>query len=266
MIGNADARIYVAGHTGLVGSSLMRRLSRDGYRNILTAARRDLDLRDQAAVHEWFRANRPEYVFLAAGTVGGIQANSTRPAQFRRVFGKSLNDAWQDWIAWEHTFQQQNLASVRAFPETTASVTYGMYDLFMAAGRLGHRGQRATRAGAAAAMRARSALRARNPSSRCNSFGWGCVGKLSHGLSSFGQRRADAVTLCAGHKKARSDPPGRDTHSYDDGLNTQDSVTQVNPFSASSHSHTGSIIVQASHLSCCRPELRRACAAATSSA
>ena len=121
-------------------------------------------------------------------------------------------------------------------------------------------------ADAAAAMRARSALRARILHSKCSSSGWGCVGKLSHGLSSFGQRRADAVTLCAGHKKARSDPPGRDTHSYDDGLNTQDSVTQVNPFSASSHSHTGSIIVQASHLSCCRPELRRACAAATSTA
>jgi hypothetical protein len=58
-------------------------------------------------------------------------------------------------------------------------------------------------------------------------------------LSSFAQRRADAATLCAGHKKARSDPPGRDTHSYDDGLNTQDSVTQVNPFSASCHAHTG---------------------------
>jgi hypothetical protein len=97
-------------------------------------------------------------------------------------------------------------------------------------------------ADAAAAMRARSALRARNPSSRYNSFGWECVGKLSHGLPSFAQRRADAATLCAGHKKARSDPPGRDTHSCDDGLNTQDSVTQVNPFSTISHAHTGAII------------------------
>jgi hypothetical protein len=61
-------------------------------------------------------------------------------------------------------------------------------------------------------------------------------------LSSFAQRRADAAALCAGNKKARSDPPGRDTHSYDDGLNTQDSVTQVNPFSAISHAPAGAII------------------------
>jgi GDP-L-fucose synthase len=77
-----DARIYVAGHAGLVGSALMRRLARAGYRNVLTATRDQLDLRDQAAVSYWFRANRPEYVFLVAGTVGGILANSTRPAEF----------------------------------------------------------------------------------------------------------------------------------------------------------------------------------------
>ena len=77
-----DARIYVAGHAGLVGSAVTRRLSRAGYRNILTATRDQLDLRDQAAVSYWFRANRPEYVFLVAGTVGGILANSTRPAEF----------------------------------------------------------------------------------------------------------------------------------------------------------------------------------------
>ena len=94
----------------------------------------------------------------------------------------------------------------------------------------------------AAAMRARCARRARILHSKCSSFGWGCVGKLSHDLSSFAQRRADAATLCAGHKKARSDPPGRDTHSYDDGLNTQDSVTQVNPFSANCHARAGTII------------------------
>ena len=73
-------------------------------------------------------------------------------------------------------------------------------------------------------------------------FRVGCVVQLSHRLSSFAQRRAGAVTLCAGHKKARSDPPGRDTYSYDDGPNTQDSVTQVNAFSASSHAPAGAII------------------------
>jgi GDP-L-fucose synthase len=77
-----DARIFVAGHRGLVGSAILRRLAAGGYSNVLTATRDQLDLRDQAAVNYWFRANRPEYVFLVAGTVGGILANSTRPAEF----------------------------------------------------------------------------------------------------------------------------------------------------------------------------------------
>lgn len=77
-----DARIFVAGHRGLVGSALVRLLTSHGHSNLLTATREQLDLRDQAAVNYWFRANRPEYVFLVAGTVGGIWANSTRPAEF----------------------------------------------------------------------------------------------------------------------------------------------------------------------------------------
>jgi GDP-L-fucose synthase len=78
----SDARIFVAGHGGLVGSAVLRRLDAAGYNNILTATREQLDLRDQAAVNYWFRANRPDYVYLVAGTVGGIMANSTRPAEF----------------------------------------------------------------------------------------------------------------------------------------------------------------------------------------
>jgi len=76
------SRIYVAGHAGLVGSAVVRRLEALGYRHILTATRDQLDLRDQAAVNYWFKANRPEFVFLVAGTVGGIMANATRPAEF----------------------------------------------------------------------------------------------------------------------------------------------------------------------------------------
>ena len=79
---NPDSRIFIAGHTGLVGSAVVRRLDAEGFTNILTATRDQLDLRDQAAVNYWFQANRPEYVFLVAGTVGGIMANSTRPAEF----------------------------------------------------------------------------------------------------------------------------------------------------------------------------------------
>jgi GDP-L-fucose synthase len=78
----ADARIFVAGHRGLVGSAICRRLQALGHRSVLTASRERLDLRDQAAVNYWFKANRPEYVYLVAGTVGGILANSTRPAEF----------------------------------------------------------------------------------------------------------------------------------------------------------------------------------------
>src|SRR5829696_4392568 len=77
-----SARIYVPGHRGLVGSAIVRRLTTLGCGSILTATRQQLDLRDQAAVNYWFKANRPDAVFLVAGTVGGIMANSTRPAEF----------------------------------------------------------------------------------------------------------------------------------------------------------------------------------------
>jgi len=79
---NKDSRIYVAGHAGLVESAVVRRLEAEGFTNVLTAKRDQLDLRDQSEVSHWFKANRPEYVFLVAGTVGGILANSTRPAEF----------------------------------------------------------------------------------------------------------------------------------------------------------------------------------------
>jgi GDP-L-fucose synthase len=81
---NKDAQIYVAGHRGLVGSAIVRRLKSDGYLNLLLAGRDELDLRVQPAVDEFFSRQRPEYVFLAAARVGGILANSTRPAEFLR--------------------------------------------------------------------------------------------------------------------------------------------------------------------------------------
>jgi GDP-L-fucose synthase len=79
---NPDSLIYVAGHRGLVGSAICRRLERAGYRRILTRPREALDLTAQAAVEAFFGEHRPEYVFLAAARVGGIQANRLRPAQF----------------------------------------------------------------------------------------------------------------------------------------------------------------------------------------
>jgi GDP-L-fucose synthase len=81
-VNTPGARIFVAGHRGLVGSAILRRLRENDAVTLLTAARGELDLRDQAAVNYWFKANRPEYVYLVAGTVGGILANSTRPAEF----------------------------------------------------------------------------------------------------------------------------------------------------------------------------------------
>jgi GDP-L-fucose synthase len=77
-----EARVFVAGHRGLVGSAITRLLERSGFTNLLTATRDELDLRNQAEVSHWFDANRPDHVYLVAGTVGGIMANSTRPAEF----------------------------------------------------------------------------------------------------------------------------------------------------------------------------------------
>jgi GDP-L-fucose synthase len=77
-----SAPVFVAGHRGLVGSAVVRRLEADGFTDLRTAGREELDLRDQTAVDEWFAIENPRYVFLVAGTVGGIHANSTRPAEF----------------------------------------------------------------------------------------------------------------------------------------------------------------------------------------
>ncbi|MCA9164854.1 MAG: GDP-L-fucose synthase [Pirellulaceae bacterium] len=77
-----DESIFVAGHRGLVGSAIVRHLQTSGYSRILTATRDQLDLRNQAAVERWFDEHRPRHVMLVAGTVGGIWANSTRPAEF----------------------------------------------------------------------------------------------------------------------------------------------------------------------------------------
>jgi len=79
-----DARIYVAGHRGLVGSAILRELTRLGYANILTRTRAELDLLDAAAVWAFFEQTKPEYVVLAAAKVGGILANNTYPADFIR--------------------------------------------------------------------------------------------------------------------------------------------------------------------------------------
>jgi len=79
---NKEAKIYVAGHGGLVGSGIMRKLAQDSYKNIIYRTSKELDLRDQVAVNHFFATEQPEYVFLAAAKVGGILANHNYPAQF----------------------------------------------------------------------------------------------------------------------------------------------------------------------------------------
>jgi GDP-L-fucose synthase len=77
-----DSRIFVAGHLGLLGSALVRRLQRDGFRRLILVEKHELDLREQSAVRRFFASERPEIVFLAAAKVGGILANSNYPADF----------------------------------------------------------------------------------------------------------------------------------------------------------------------------------------
>lgn len=77
-----NAKIYVAGHRGMVGSAIVRELTKQGYTNIITRTHSELDLTDQSAVNRFFKEEKPEYVFLAAAKVGGIIANSESPADF----------------------------------------------------------------------------------------------------------------------------------------------------------------------------------------
>ena len=79
---NLDAKIYVAGHRGLVGSAIVRNLEDKGYTNIICRTHKELDLTNQEAVRVFFEQEKPEYVFLAAAKVGGIHANNTYPADF----------------------------------------------------------------------------------------------------------------------------------------------------------------------------------------
>ena len=82
---NKDSKIYVAGHRGLVGSAIMRKLKQEGYTNIITRTHKELDLTNQAQTQEFFKKEKPEYVFLAAAKVGGIHANNTYPADFAYI-------------------------------------------------------------------------------------------------------------------------------------------------------------------------------------
>ncbi|MDI9371024.1 MAG: GDP-L-fucose synthase [Synergistaceae bacterium] len=92
--------IFVAGHRGLVGSAIVRRLERGGYKNLILATRSELDLTDQAAVRSFFEARRPDHVILAAAKVGGILANSAYPADFiHQNLAIEVNVIHQAWLS-----------------------------------------------------------------------------------------------------------------------------------------------------------------------
>ena len=96
---NKDSKIYIAGHRGLVGSALVRNLIAQGYNNLILRTHKELELRDQAAVREFFKAEKPDYVILAAAKVGGIHANNTYPAEFIHdnlvIQSNIIHSAWQ---------------------------------------------------------------------------------------------------------------------------------------------------------------------------
>lgn len=94
------ARIFVAGHRGLVGSALVRRLVAGGYTNLITRSHSELDLQKQSAVEDFFSAACPEYVFLAAAKVGGILANNTYPAEF--IYQNLVIETNVIHAAWRH--------------------------------------------------------------------------------------------------------------------------------------------------------------------
>jgi GDP-L-fucose synthase len=97
-----NSHVYVAGHTGLAGSAIVRALTRHGYRKILCRTSRELDLRDAAAVRRWFDRARIDYVFLAAARVGGIGANAAEPADFIRdnlqIQTNVIDAAWRSGV------------------------------------------------------------------------------------------------------------------------------------------------------------------------
>ncbi|OIR17054.1 GDP-L-fucose synthase [mine drainage metagenome] len=99
---NKDAKIYVAGHRGLVGSALVRRLEAKGYHNLVLRTHAELELRDQAAVRAFLAKEQPEYIILAAAKVGGIHANNTYPAEFIHdnlvIQSNVIHGAWQNGV------------------------------------------------------------------------------------------------------------------------------------------------------------------------
>lgn len=114
-----NAKIYVAGHNGLVGSAIVRKLQEKGYTNIITRSSKELDLTNQADTLAFFEAEKPDYVFLAAAKVGGIMANKTYPAEFiynnLMISANIINSAYRSGVK-----KLLNLASSCIYPKEAA--------------------------------------------------------------------------------------------------------------------------------------------------
>ena len=99
---NKENRIFIAGHKGMVGSAITRNLKNNGYLNLLTAKRSDLDLTDATSVKKWYEVNNPDVVIIAAAKVGGILANSNFPAQFLldnlKIQNNLIESAWKNGV------------------------------------------------------------------------------------------------------------------------------------------------------------------------
>ena len=109
-----DSRIYIAGHKGLVGSAILRKLKTEGYFNIIVQSSRELDLRNQEKVSLFFSKEKPEYVYFAAGKVGGIMANTSYPADF----------IYENIIMISNTLQAAKINSVEKFLYLGSSCIY----------------------------------------------------------------------------------------------------------------------------------------------
>ena len=99
---NQDNKIFIAGHRGMVGSAISRNLKNNGYLNLLTAERNELDLSDTSQVKNWYKINKPDVVVIAAAKVGGILANSKFPAQFLlenlKIQNNLIEGAWENGV------------------------------------------------------------------------------------------------------------------------------------------------------------------------
>ena len=104
---NKYSRIYIAGHYGLVGSAILRRLKKEGYKDVIFRTRKQLDLKDQNKVFNFLKKQKPDFIFIAAAKVGGILSNSRNKADFITNFGRYLLKSLV--ILGIHKIQQQEI-------------------------------------------------------------------------------------------------------------------------------------------------------------